>query len=127
MFWVAIALVIGGIVILVTASGDMSTYSSFSEAGKTGKKVRVVGELVQDKEFYYQPEIDPNYFSFFMTDVNGQEEKVVLLGKKPQDFELSEQIVLTGKMKDGEFVATDILLKCPSKYKDEELYLKENG
>jgi cytochrome c-type biogenesis protein CcmE len=43
---------------------------------------------------------------------------------KPQDFERSEQIVLTGKMKGDEFVATDILMKCPSKYKDEEIYLK---
>jgi cytochrome c-type biogenesis protein CcmE len=37
---------------------------------------------------------------------------------------MSEQIVVTGQLKGEEFIATDILLKCPSKYKDEELYLK---
>lgn len=46
---------------------------------------------------------------------------------KPQDFERSEQVVLTGKMDGDEFVATEILMKCPSKYKDEEIYLKEKS
>ena len=27
-------------------------------------------------------------------------------------------------MKGDEFVATDMLMKCPSKYKDEEVYIK---
>ena len=35
---------------------------------------------------------------------------------KPQDFEKSEQIVVIGKMEAGNFVASDILMKCPSKY-----------
>jgi cytochrome c-type biogenesis protein CcmE len=59
-----------------------------------------------------------------MVDDNKEERKVILDQGKPQDFELSEQIVLTGKMKDDEFIASEILLKCPSKYKDEEVYLK---
>ena len=52
---------------------------------------------------------------------------MVLLSEKPQDFELSEQVVLTGQMKDDAFVATDLLMKCPSKYKDEEVYIKSEG
>ena len=52
------------------------------------------------------------------------EYKVVFDGAKPQDFELSEQIVVTGRMKDDTFIATDLLMKCPSKYKDEEIYIK---
>jgi cytochrome c-type biogenesis protein CcmE len=127
IFWIAIPLIIGGILVLVTASGDMATYSSFKDADNTESKVRIVGKLSKDKDLYYKPEVDPNYFSFFVTDMNGEERKVVLLGQKPQDFELSEQIVLTGKMEGSEFVATDMLLKCPSKYKDEELYFKQNS
>ena len=57
-------------------------------------------------------------------DSDGEEAKVVLLAEKPQDFELSEQIVVTGRMKGEEFIATDMLMKCPSKYKDEEIYIK---
>jgi cytochrome c-type biogenesis protein CcmE len=46
------------------------------------------------------------------------------LAEKPQDFERSEQIVLTGKMRGEDFVASDMLMKCPSKYKDEETFVK---
>ena len=51
----------------------------------------------------------------------------MLLAAKPQDFELSEQIVLTGEMRGEAFVASDMLMKCPSKYKDEEIYIKGNS
>jgi len=46
---------------------------------------------------------------------------------KPQDFELSEEIVVTGSIQGDEFVGKDILLKCPSKYKDEEIYIREEN
>jgi cytochrome c-type biogenesis protein CcmE len=44
---------------------------------------------------------------------------------KAQDFELSEQVVVTGEMQNGTFVANEVLMKCPSKYKDEEIYMKK--
>ena len=118
---IMIAIAIG---IFVTAADDMSTYSTFAEAIQTGNKVKIAGQLAKDKEMYYNPQEDPNYFSFFVKDTDGAEKKVVLLAEKPQDFELSEQIVVTGKMKGEDFVATDMLMKCPSKYKDEEIYIK---
>ncbi len=116
-----IALAVG---IMITAMDDVSTYSSFETAGESGKRVKIVGQLAKDKEMHYDPAVDPNYFSFYLIDTDGEERKVVLLQEKPQDFERSEQIVLTGQMEGDEFVATDLLMKCPSKYKDEEKYLK---
>ena len=121
---VLIAMIGVAIWLLTTASDDMSTYSTFSDATQSGKKVKVVGQLSKDKEMHYDPAEDPNYFSFFVKDKDGMEKKVILLAEKPRDFELSEQIVITGKMKEGEFVASDMLMKCPSKYKDEEVYNK---
>lgn len=59
-----------------------------------------------------------------MKDSEGQLKQVVLNKPKPQDFEMSEQIVVTGKMKDDVFEAHEILMKCPSKYKDEEIAIK---
>ena len=53
-----------------------------------------------------------------MIDTKGEERKVVLHKNKPQDFERSEQVVIIGKMHNGEFHANDILMKCPSKYND---------
>jgi cytochrome c-type biogenesis protein CcmE len=124
IYILAILMVVAAIAILTTAADDMSTYSTFEDARHSGNKVKIAGQLSKDKEMVYNPEVDPNYFSFYIKDSNGEEQKVVLLSEKPQDFELSEQIVLTGKMRDDGFVATEMLMKCPSKYKDEEIYIK---
>ena len=113
-----------GIGIFVTAADDLSTYGTFTEAMQSGRKIKIAGQLSKDKEMYYKPEEDPNYFSFFIKDPEGVEQKVVLLAERPQDFEMSEQIVVTGSMKGDEFIATDMLMKCPSKYKDEEIFIK---
>ncbi|MEM9991552.1 MAG: cytochrome c maturation protein CcmE [Bacteroidota bacterium] len=121
---VLIAIIGVAIWLLTTASDDMSTYSTFADAVQNGKKVKVVAQLAKDKEMYYDPGKDPNYFTFYAKDKDGKERKVVFLGEKQRDFELSEQIVLTGKMQGEEFVASDMLMKCPSKYKDEEIYMK---
>lgn len=121
---IAGALIIIGTVLLVNASKDMSTYATFAQAVETGELVKISGQLAKDKTMYYDAEKDPNYFSFYMIDAEGAEKKVVLKASKPQDFERSEQVVVTGKMRDDEFVATDMLMKCPSKYKDEEIYVR---
>ena len=124
---IGIIMIAAAVILLTTAAEDMGSYSTFEEASRTNTKVKVVGQLSKDKEMYYNPQEDPNYFSFFIKDTDGEERKVVLLQEKPRDFELSEQIVLTGKMNGEEFIATDMLMKCPSKYKDEELFIKEKG
>lgn len=124
IYIVGIAMIVVAIALLTTAADDMSTYATFADAKQTEQKVKVVGQLSKDKEMYYQPSEDPNYFSFYAKDSKGEEMKVVLLAGKPQDFELSEQIVMTGKMKGDEFIASELLMKCPSKYKDEEISIK---
>lgn len=121
---IGIIMVIVAIALLSTAAEDVSTYGTFKDAAATGDKVKIAGQLSKDKEMVYDPVKDPNYFSFFIKDTEGEERKVVLLAQKPQDFEKSEQIVLTGSMKGDEFIASDMLMKCPSKYNDEEIYIK---
>ena len=124
IYIIAVLMVGAAIALLVNASKDMSTYATFAEADGARGKVKIAGQLSKDKEMVYAPEKDPNYFSFFIKDSKGEEREVVLLAAKPQDFELSEQIVVTGKMQGDQFIATDLLMKCPSKYKDEEVYIK---
>ena len=121
---IGIVLIALAILILMSMSNDMGTYSNFTEAVTTGQSVKIAGQLSKDKEMYYNPQEDPNFFSFFIKDTEGVEKKAVLLAAKPKDFELSEQIVLTGSMQGDVFMATDMLMKCPSKYKDEEIYIK---
>jgi cytochrome c-type biogenesis protein CcmE len=69
----------------------------------------------------YNPAMDPNYFVFTIIDNNGEEREVVYYNPKPQDFEKSEQVVVIGSVKEKTFVADEILLKCPSKYQENEI------
>ncbi len=124
----SILLIAGAIALLISASGDMSTYSTFADARQSEKKVKIVGQLARDKEMYYNPGEDPNYFTFYLTDQAGEEQRVVLLAPRPQDFELSEQVVATGRWDAREgFIASSLLLKCPSKYRNEEVFLRSEG
>lgn len=127
IYIVAGIMVVVAIGLLMSAAKDMGTFGTFAEAEQSGAKVKISGQLSKDKEMHYNPEEDPNYFSFYITDSQGDERKVVLRAGKPQDFELSEQIVVTGTMQNDVFLATDMLMKCPSKYKDDEIYVKSQG
>lgn len=120
----AIIFILGGILFFSMSGKDLTTYTTFAEAVQSGQKVKIAGELAKDREMVYDPVVDPNHFSFYVRDNVGAETRVVLRAAKPQDFELSEQIVITGRMKGEEFHATDLLMKCPSKYKDEEIKVR---
>ena len=119
---IIIALAIG---IIISTYADSSTYGSFTDAKETESELHVVGQLNKEKELYYEPQQDANYFAFYMKDNQGKESKVVFNGSKPQDFERSEQIVLTGKMVGNEFHASKILMKCPSKYTNDQVEVTE--
>ena len=127
IYIINILVVIIGIGLLISASKGMSTYGTFDTASQSGKRMKIAGELMKEKEMVYDPEVDANLFSFYMTDGNGNNSKVELNKPKPQDFERSEQVVVTGSMKSGVFVADELLMKCPSKYKDEEINLRNQG
>lgn len=111
-----IAVAIGAI---FTTVGNASTYKTFTKAANNPEKeYHVIGFLDKDKPMEYNPEENANLFIFHMKDKDGVEAKVFFNGTKPQDFEKSEQIVLVGKMADEGFVASKLLMKCPSKYND---------
>jgi len=119
------------LIILITVSvliglgiynySSMSSWANFEEAfDNTGETYSVSGFLSQDHPVVYNPEVDPGLTSFYMEDKKGEVKKVYLQLAKPQGFEQSESIVLTGKAKDGVFHATDMQMKCPSKYNSEK-------
>ena len=121
---IALLLIVAGVAAFISASNDVSTYAFFKDA--VNKRVKVVGTLSKDKPMEYDPENNPDEFSFTMKDGDNVEKKVILDKPKPQDFEMSEQIVVTGSLKDDVFYADEILMKCPSKYKDEEIAVKSD-
>lgn len=112
--------------IMISATFNFSTYENFTTAAnEPNKEVHVIGTLVRDAEMNYDPEVDPNYFTFYLADEEGTKRKVVFHGTKPQDFERSEQVVLVGKVVGDDFEASKILTKCPSKYVDDEIETRE--
>ena len=119
---IIIAIAIG---VIISTYTDSSTYGTFADAKETQTELHVVGQLNKERQLIYNPKQNANYFSFFMKDNKGDECKVVFSGTKPQDFERSEQIVLTGKMVGNEFHASKILMKCPSKYNQDQIEVTE--
>lgn len=113
---IVIAVAVGAI---ISSIADASTYAQFTVAeGNPNEEFQVVGQLNKEKDIHYAPNENVNLFSFFMIDNEGIEKKVFFQGAKPQDFERSDQVVVTGKYRDGAFHADKILMKCPSKYND---------
>lgn len=125
-----IALILVGVAItlMFLSSKDLTTFSTFAQAESSMNRVKIAGQLSKSDPMIYDPEKDPNFFSFYLTDKDNETRQVVIKEKKRRDFERSEQIVVTGKMNDkGVFEASEMLLKCPSKYKDEELALRKQA
>ncbi|HET7819157.1 MAG TPA: cytochrome c maturation protein CcmE [Bacteroidia bacterium] len=116
---IGIILIAIAIAAIFASLGDASTYATLSEAkAKAGKEFHVVGKLDKSKEMIYNPEQDPNMFTFYMKDGDSTLTKVILHQAKPQDFEHTEQIVAIGKWNGTDFEASSVLMKCPSKYVD---------
>lgn len=117
---VLIAVAIG---VVVTVAGDFSTYETFATAKqKEGKEFQIIGSLDTTKVMQYDPTKDANLFSFYVKDKTGEIRRVIFYGTKPTDFEKAESVVLTGKMgDDGDFKCSKILMKCPSKYKNDQV------
>ena len=113
----AIIVIAIGLAVVVSSISNSSTYAPFRTAMESqGKSFHVVGKANLKKDFIYNPEVNANLFGFYMTDNEGQEQLVLYNGTKPQDFERAEQIVVVGKMEGDQFLASQILMKCPSKY-----------
>lgn len=118
---ILILIVVVAIAVVISTLTDSNTYANFEQAAKNpGREYHVIGKLNREKAIEYDPQVNPNQFSFFMFDENGVEKRVVYNNAKPQDFEKSEKVVIVGKMKGDEFVASSMLLKCPSKYNDKK-------
>lgn len=123
-------IVIGiAIMIIISTAGDASTYVSFDEAMELAEDgndnlIHVVGKLKKDAEGNVQgieKSGDMLSFAFVMVDDKANEQRVIYNEPMPADFMRSEQVVVIGSYKKDYFVADKILMKCPSKYQEEDV------
>ena len=92
---IILVLIAASIVVLISYTGDLTTYETISSAKqKEGKFVNLIAKIDKKQPLEYDAIKNPNYLSFFAVDSLGNSIKVVYL------------------------------LKCPSKYKDDPKAMK---
>ena len=130
------------IIIIISTAQNSSAYVSFTEAFEMSQagnsnniqvpttcmlagnsnNIHVVGTLKKDNAgniVGIRKGEDKTSFSFIMVDENRKEQLVFYKEPMPADFTKSEQVVVVGQYKQDIFVADEILMKCPSKYVEE--------
>ena len=111
---------------MISFMGDVTTYDTVTSAKeKPGKFVHLIAKM-ETNSLEYDPIKNPNFLTFTAVDSLGNSIKVVYNNTKPTDIEKSERLVLKGKVQGDHFECKDILLKCPSKYKDDMNASKKN-
>lgn len=114
-YWIGALALIGFAVLGISALERTTVqYVSIAEAARLAKRVQVKGVWVRDVEPVYDSR--SNLFRFVLQDEHGDRIPVVYTGAKPNNFELAESVVVQGRVVGGEFHASAILTKCPSKY-----------
>lgn len=115
------------IAVLISFLQNTSTYDTVATAkSKPGKFVHLMARWDKSAPLEYDALKNPNYLSFTAVDTLGQSVKVIYHQPKPENFEISERLVLKGKYQDGYFDCQSIQTKCPSKYKDDMEAAKKN-
>ncbi len=94
---------------------SISTYVTFEQAEDRGNS-HVIG--VWDDSQDYGFDRNTMQFSFHMKDEEGTIRRVVYPRPKPNNFEQATQLVVIGEMRNNVFYASDMLMKCPSKYNE---------
>jgi cytochrome c-type biogenesis protein CcmE len=108
---------------LISFMGNVSTYETIASAKqKEGKTVTIIAKLDKSQPIEFDPQKNPNYTTFHIMDTLGNKAKVAYYYEKPFDMEKAERLVMNGKMNGEVFEIRKkdgILIKCPSKYKDD--------
>ena len=117
---ILLVLIAVAIAVLISFLKTATTYDTIDTAkAKPGKFVHMIAKLDHSQPVEYDAVNNPNYLSFTAVDSLGKSVKVVYHNAKPDNLEQSERLVLKGAYKDDHFECKEIMMKCPSKYKDD--------
>lgn len=118
-----VAVLMGALFSVFTTNSESVVFArAFSEPGM---EFKVSGTLDREHPVLYDPEVAVAETRFHMRDKDGDVREVVLTRAKPTGLEQSESIDLYGRVVDGQFIAGEMLMKCPSKYNEQSHSLGE--
>ena len=124
---ILLVLVAVAIAVLISFLKVASSYDTFANAKeKPGKFMHVIAKLDKSAPLEYDQLKNPNYLGFLARDTSGTVMKVIYRKGKPDNIEHSERLVLEGKYVDGQFECNNIMMKCPSKYKEDMKAAEKN-
>lgn len=113
----ATGLLASAVVIGVTSfKQTMTPYIGFAEARSASGQVQVNGVLA-DKDYVLKQ--DEQYLRFKLKDPKGDVMPVEYRGVIPGNFDQAVSIVAIGQYRGDHFEASQLLVKCPSKYQAE--------
>lgn len=105
-----------GTVAFLNLRSTMTPYVSFAEARAATGAVQV-GGYPDHARARFEPET--GLFRFSMSNDDGEQLQVSYAGAKPGNFDQAEKVVVVGRLDGNVLEASQILVKCPSKYEDE--------
>ena len=106
-----------GFFVIQSFGQTVQGYETFAEADASGRRAHVAGMWLASQPVSYDPAA--NEFTFTMADEEGTTRRVIYPKPKPANFEDAEKVVVDGRMEGEVFVAEHILVKCPSKYNEQ--------
>lgn len=117
-FYIGLALMLGLIGLSAWLFvGTVTPYTTDFNEARSGKEFQVNGKI--DKETIKTVESDGKIkHHFAINDGKGDILPIVYDGLLPQNFAHADTAVAIGKWNGKEFEATQVLVKCPSKYEE---------
>jgi cytochrome c-type biogenesis protein CcmE len=124
---ILLVFIAAAIVVLVSFMGSLTTYDTIETAKqKEGKFVHLIAKLDKTKPIEYDAIKNPNFLSFTAIDSLGGTVKVIYHNAKPDHLEMTDRLVIKGAMEKDHFDCKEIMMKCPSKYKDDMKSAEKN-
>jgi len=85
---IILVLIAVSIVVLISYTGDLTTYETIASARqKEGKFVNLIAKVDKQQPVEYDAVKNPNYLSFTAVDTLGNSIKVIYHNNKPTDME----------------------------------------
>ncbi len=104
---------------LFAFSGSIARHVTIKEAlAQPGQSVQVPGKILKDTVFY---DAAKGELEFSIQEMNGTRVMPVVYSQpKPENFDTATQVEAVGQYSNGVFHASNLLVKCPSKYNDQK-------